>query len=234
MSKKNIARITKPLSPKPAARRVNTPNPVEEEDLNPQQGRFKKEAAAGASALKTPAPAVRVEFPPAPATVPSKHLAPLAALWKSSIPPRGEANPSQGPALQKAPVTVVAPKASAASAPPSQKPLAQSLLPTSPEKSEVRERAPSLTTPTTVNISFALRKPDAKQVSLCGEFNEWSPSATPMKRNNDGHWETSVALAPGRYQYKFVVDGQWLPDPGAQNNVPNQYGSLNSVLEVRA
>ena len=72
------------------------------------------------------------------------------------------------------------------------------------------------------------------QVSLCGEFNGWSPSATPMKRHDDGHWETTVALAPGRYQYEFLVDGDWLLDPAVRKNVPNDHGSLNSVVEVRA
>jgi 1,4-alpha-glucan branching enzyme len=54
-----------------------------------------------------------------------------------------------------------------------------------------------------------------------------------MKRQADGHWEASLALPPGRYQYKFVVDGQWLPDPNAHELIPNDFGSLNSVMEVR-
>jgi hypothetical protein len=41
-------------------------------------------------------------------------------------------------------------------------------------------------------------------------------------------------LPPGRHEYKFVVDGQWLPDPNAQANAFNAYGTLNSVVEVRA
>jgi 1,4-alpha-glucan branching enzyme len=90
------------------------------------------------------------------------------------------------------------------------------------------------TAPKALSVSFALHKPDAKRVSLCGDFNGWSPSATSMKRHNDGHWETTVALAPGRYQYKFLVDGDWLLDPAAQKNVPNEHGSLNSVVEVGA
>jgi 1,4-alpha-glucan branching enzyme len=68
---------------------------------------------------------------------------------------------------------------------------------------------------------------------VCGEFNGWSPTATPMKRHDDGHWETTVALAPWRYQYKLIVDGKWIADPAAQKNVPNEHGSLNSVIEVR-
>ena len=89
------------------------------------------------------------------------------------------------------------------------------------------------TAPKTVSVSFALHKPDAKRVSLCGDFNGWSPSATPMQRHDDGHWGTTVALALGRYQYKFIVDGEWIPDSAAQQNVPNEHGSLNSVVEVQ-
>jgi 1,4-alpha-glucan branching enzyme len=90
------------------------------------------------------------------------------------------------------------------------------------------------TAPKTLSVSFALHKPEAKRVLLCGEFNGWSPTATLMTRHNAGHWKTTVALAPGRHQYKFIVDGEWIPDPASQNNVPNQHGSLNSVIEVRA
>ncbi len=54
-----------------------------------------------------------------------------------------------------------------------------------------------------------------------------------MKRKEGGRWETVLALAPGRYEYKFVVDDEWIHDPNARENVPNEEGSLNSVMEVR-
>lgn len=69
---------------------------------------------------------------------------------------------------------------------------------------------------------------------MCGGFNGWSPEATPMNRQAGGLWETSLALPPGRYEYKFVVDGAWLPDPNAREQVYNEFGTLNSVVEVRA
>ncbi len=94
--------------------------------------------------------------------------------------------------------------------------------------------APKPRAPKALSVRFALHKPDAKRVSLCGEFNGWAPGATPMRRHDDGHWETTVPLAPGRYQYKFIADEEWITDPAAQNNVPNQHGSLNSVVEVGA
>ena len=86
----------------------------------------------------------------------------------------------------------------------------------------------------TVNVTFVLHEPGAKQVFLCGDFNGWASDATPMKRQADGHWETTVALPPGRHKYKFAVDGNWKHDPLARVNVWNQSGSLNSVAQVRA
>jgi 1,4-alpha-glucan branching enzyme len=96
------------------------------------------------------------------------------------------------------------------------------------------KQAPSPRAPQTVKVTFALLEPHAKRVALCGGFNAWSPDATPMNRQNDGLWETSFALPPGRYEYKFVVDGHWIPDPLAHENFWNQHGTLNSVVEVRA
>lgn len=96
------------------------------------------------------------------------------------------------------------------------------------------ESAPVQAAAKTVNVKFVLLDLGAKQVSLSGDFNGWLPTATPMKRDEGGHWETTVALAPGRYEYKFVVGGEWIPDPLARENVWNCHGTLNSVIEVRA
>jgi Glycogen recognition site of AMP-activated protein kinase len=218
MTKKFPKRVSEPLSPKPAVKQEDTAYLVRE-DLDEQQERLMNAAAAGANALTTPAPAAAAEQPP-PAAAASKPLAPLAALWPSSVPPRGDVTPSQGPAP--------------APAAPLPQPPVQSTPPKSLEKAAVAVAAAKLTAPQSVKVNFVLLEPGAKQVALCGDFNGWSPTATPMKRHDDGHWGTTVALAPGRYQYKFVVDGEWIADPAAQKNVPNEHGSLNSVIEVVA
>ena len=233
MAKTITRKVGKPLSPKPAVKQDDTAYLVRE-DLDEQQERLRKAAAAGANALRTPAPAAPAEPSPAPATVPSKPLAPLAALWPDPVASKRESRRSQPPAPQKAPVAAIAPKPAPATAAPSPPSPAQSAAPTAPEKAPVVEQVPKPTATKTLSVSFALHKPDAKRVSLCGDFNGWSSTATPMKRHDDGHWGTIVALAPGRYQYKFVVDGEWIADPAAQKNVPNEHGSLNSVIEVRA
>ncbi len=96
------------------------------------------------------------------------------------------------------------------------------------------EEAPPTTAAQTVKVTFVLIEPHAKHVSLCGDFNGWASNVTPMKRQGNELWEMAIALAPGRYEYKFVVDGEWMPDPLARENVWNCHGTLNSVVEVRA
>jgi 1,4-alpha-glucan branching enzyme len=81
-------------------------------------------------------------------------------------------------------------------------------------------------------IEFELDSPYATQVSLAGEFNEWSPDATAMEKGDDGIWRVTLKLKPGRYLYKFVVDGTWMEDPENPDMEPDPYGGNNSVLTV--
>lgn len=86
---------------------------------------------------------------------------------------------------------------------------------------------------TEVDVDFVLERNGAEHVYVCGDFNHWQPLCLRLIGNPDsGLWEKRVTLPPGRYEYKFVVDGNWIHDPDAQENAPNPYGSLNSVLEV--
>ncbi|HXR05383.1 MAG TPA: glycogen-binding domain-containing protein [Verrucomicrobiae bacterium] len=83
-------------------------------------------------------------------------------------------------------------------------------------------------------VAFILNNPGAESVYLCGDFNEWFPVGLPMISRADGRlWEKRLLLPPGRYEYKFVVDGVWMHNPDAGENVRNAFGSLNSVVEVR-
>ncbi len=81
-------------------------------------------------------------------------------------------------------------------------------------------------------VNFALHAPEAEQVFVAGTFNDWNPSARPLKCDKKGNWRTWMALPPGEYQYLFVVDDQWLEDPGCDGRSVNPYGAHNSVLRV--
>lgn len=84
-------------------------------------------------------------------------------------------------------------------------------------------------------VDFVLEYDGAEQVYVCGDFNEWHPASLRMIGNREaGLWEKRLMLKPGRYEYKFLVDGKWVHDPDARENVPNGHGSLNSVVEVRS
>jgi 1,4-alpha-glucan branching enzyme len=73
----------------------------------------------------------------------------------------------------------------------------------------------------------------ARQVAIAGSFNDWRPAVTPMVSMGRGWWAKGLVLPPGRYEYRFVVDGQAMPDPNAAESTPTRNGELNSVLVVR-
>ncbi len=80
---------------------------------------------------------------------------------------------------------------------------------------------------------FMLRAMDAKEVHLVGDFNSWKVSTSSLLwRKEEGVWQKRLFLEPGRYRYKFVVDGEWTTDPQNDRLEPNPYGGLDSVLEV--
>lgn len=75
---------------------------------------------------------------------------------------------------------------------------------------------------------------DGKATSVCiaGSFNDWRPSTTPMLHMSHDRWVKELSLPPGRYEYRFVVDGEWICDPAATEKVPNPFGGCNAVLVV--
>ena len=83
-------------------------------------------------------------------------------------------------------------------------------------------------------IRFFLIDPHAEQVCVAGSFNNWNPTITPMTRENRGRWTKELMLRPGRYEYQFVINGHWKPDPAAKETVLNPFGGINSVLTVSA
>jgi 1,4-alpha-glucan branching enzyme len=82
-------------------------------------------------------------------------------------------------------------------------------------------------------IELKLTAPNARSVSVAGTFNNWDAKSNPLSKASGGSWYTSLQLSPGRYEYRFVVDGQWQEDPGAKESAFNPYGGRNSVLVVQ-
>lgn len=82
-------------------------------------------------------------------------------------------------------------------------------------------------------VEFRLLAPHAEQVFLVGSFNGWSVGADPMKQDKSGVWKKSKKLVPGRYEYKFITDGEWVLDPDCHESISNPHGTANNVVEVK-
>lgn len=81
-------------------------------------------------------------------------------------------------------------------------------------------------------VTMKLEAPGAKEVVLMGDFNKWNAKTHPMKRTKGGVWEKIVMLLPGRYEYKFLVDGYWWTDPKNDQVCHNSFGTQNNVMTV--
>ena len=81
-------------------------------------------------------------------------------------------------------------------------------------------------------LTFRFLEPSADEVSVVGEFNGWDAARHKMKKRDDGVWEKAVMVSAGRYEYKFVVNGQWQNDPANESLVPNEFGTMNNVVVV--
>jgi 1,4-alpha-glucan branching enzyme len=81
-------------------------------------------------------------------------------------------------------------------------------------------------------VNFVCLAPDAKRVSLIGDFNAWQSDAHPMKLQPDGAWLVQVELSHGHHRYLFYVDGQKRLDPRAHGIARNETNEKVSLLAI--
>lgn len=81
-------------------------------------------------------------------------------------------------------------------------------------------------------VTFLYEDEPGKVVAVAGCFTDWLPDKQLVDKNNDGIYTGTVMLAPGVYEYKFVINGEWKIDERNPNFTPNDIGSLNSVLAL--
>lgn len=84
-----------------------------------------------------------------------------------------------------------------------------------------------------IGVELTCEAPEAGKVFAAGDFNQWRAGDTRLRRDKSGSWKTQLWLPPGRYEYRFIVDGEWQNDPHASILVPNEFGSSNCVLVVQ-
>jgi|HubBroStandDraft_2_1064218.scaffolds.fasta_scaffold385552_2 hypothetical protein len=93
----------------------------------------------------------------------------------------------------------------------------------------IAERFPALEEQ---EVTLTFCAPEARVMQVAGTFNDWRPEASPLEHTASGEWAARLMLKSGRYEYRFVVDGEWSDDLQATQSATNPYGGLNSVLKV--
>ena len=82
-------------------------------------------------------------------------------------------------------------------------------------------------------VRFEFKAEPSCKVYIAGTFNDWDACQIKMMdKKGDGTYTASLLLAPGRHEYKFVVNGSWRADPTCGDSVQNDKGSINSVTTV--
>jgi 1,4-alpha-glucan branching enzyme len=84
------------------------------------------------------------------------------------------------------------------------------------------------------SIHFEYINSNATAVYIAGDFNNSHPVVSEMHYRGNGRWVKELDLIPARYEYRFVVDGNWVEDAACPESTPNPYGGKNSVRTVPA
>ncbi len=180
------------------------------------------------------APAVTVT----PAASPVSRAAELAERTRRLVERGGEINRRLAPEPPRHGVVIEVeqiepPGAGEAASAPSH---ATAVRPQPPRRTTTRERAaaPRFGVHFTDDGAWFVQ-PGGPHTSICiaGDHNGWNPLASVLHYNpRKGVHELCVAVPPGRYRYRLVVNGQWMADPYNPIKEPNPYGEINSVLVV--
>jgi chromosome partitioning protein len=86
-------------------------------------------------------------------------------------------------------------------------------------------------------VVVRFRDPAATDVRIAGDFNGWVPDKGVRSlieaEGQTRVWTKILQLPPGKYRYRYVVDGEWREDPDNPEAVADAPGTRNSILVVR-
>ncbi len=98
-------------------------------------------------------------------------------------------------------------------------------------KSPVSVAAPASVSPLK-KVPLKIKAEGAKEVVLTGDFTQWAKDKVRLTPTAGGEWITVLELAPGEYQYRLIVDGEWRDHADAPKRIGNPFGTQNCVLIV--
>ena len=88
--------------------------------------------------------------------------------------------------------------------------------------------------PALKSVTFTVHAEAGQDVRLAGSFTDWETKAKKMTfKKTNGVYSATVKLAPGEYQYKFIIGDKWTTDDQNAEFVPNDKGTFNSKLVIK-
>jgi len=82
-------------------------------------------------------------------------------------------------------------------------------------------------------VAFIIEAPENASVQIAGDFNSWTPESLHLTHSHGRPvWQKAIRLSPGLYQYKYLVDGRWVSDPGNKKRADDFFGGKNSVINI--
>jgi MinD-like ATPase involved in chromosome partitioning or flagellar assembly len=92
---------------------------------------------------------------------------------------------------------------------------------------------PKAIPPTPRDILFNVNAPNAKDIYVVGDFNNWKTEDNcRLSRLDNGRWEKKLGLSAGRHKYKFIIDGEWVQDSQNNEREQNSFGTFDSVVSL--
>ena len=82
------------------------------------------------------------------------------------------------------------------------------------------------------SVVFSMSAPQAEEVYIAGDFNNWQLNNGSRMESKNGNWYKQLSLQPGSYRYRFVIDGRWIEDPNNPQKEMNPYGNMDSLIKV--
>ncbi len=81
-------------------------------------------------------------------------------------------------------------------------------------------------------IEFRLYKPEARLISIVGDFNNWNPESDLLEKDKNGIWRLGKRLSRGMYRYKYIIDGNWTVDLYNDDTASDGVGGICSLIRV--
>jgi len=81
-------------------------------------------------------------------------------------------------------------------------------------------------------VSFQTHEPEAGEVYVMGNFNDWNDSRHPMKKGKNGMWSVDITLAPGEYEFLYFIDRRAWKTDDTTPHIVNAFGTENSIVTV--